>query len=216
MKKAFITGITGQDGSYLSELLLKKNYEVHATIMKASTFNTLRIAHLYQDPHDPNRKLFLYYYELTDSSNISRLLEKIKPAEIYNLAAQSHVAVSFDMPEYTPNVVALRAMRLLDVKRDWCYAIDYVEGMWRMLQANEPDDYVLATDTTHTVREFVEECCSNLGINMEWSGKGVDEKGIDLDTGRTIVQIDPHYFRPAEVDLLIGDYFKAQQKQVGI
>jgi GDPmannose 4,6-dehydratase len=317
MKKAFITGITGQDGSYLAELLLEKGYEVHGTIRRASTFNTSRIDHLYQDPHGNKARLFLHYSDLADGSNLNRLLEKIKPDEIYNLAAQSHVRVSFDIPEYTGDITALGALRILDAiretgiktrfyqasssemyglvqevpqkestpfyprspygvaklyaywitknyresyglhasngilfnhesprrgetfvtrkitrglsriklgkeeklylgnldaKRDWGYAKDYVEGMWLMLQQEEPDDYVLATNETHTVREFVEETAKNLGFDLVWQGEGANELGIDKNSGQIIVEIDPKYFRPAEVDLLIGDFSKAEDK----
>ena len=317
MKKALITGITGQDGSYLAELLLEKGYEVHGLIRRSSSFNTGRIEHLYQDPHLNNVRLFLHYGDLSDASNISRLLEKIKPEEIYHLGAQSHVKVSFDMPEYTADVSGIGTLRLLDAirdseiktkfyqasssemfgkvfetpqtentpfyprspygcakvfaywitknyresynlfacngilfnhesprrgetfvtrkvirglvriklgldqklylgnldaKRDWGYAKDYVEGMWLMLQQSEPDDYLLATNETHSVREFVEEAARNLGINLVWQGQGIEEKGIDQDTGKIIIEIDPKYFRPAEVDLLIGDYSKAKNK----
>lgn len=317
MKKALITGITGQDGSYLTELLLERGYEVHGLIRRASTFNTVRIDHLYSDPHIHGTKLFLHYGDLSDSSNISRLLEKIQPDEIYHLGAQSHVKVSFDMPEYTGDVTGLGTLRILDAiresgiatkfyqasssemfglvqevpqrettpfyprspygcakvyaywitknyresyglfacngilfnhesprrgetfvtrkitrglarvlrglddrlylgnldaKRDWGYAKDYVEGMWLMLQQDAPDDYILATNETHTVREFVEESCRVLDIDLEWSGTGVEEKGIDKKTGKIIVEVDPKYFRPAEVDLLIGDYSKAKEK----
>jgi len=317
MKKALITGITGQDGSYLAELLLEKGYEVHGVIRRASTFNTSRIDHIYQDPHERGRRLFLHYGDLTDSSNISRLIEKIKPDEIYNLGAQSHVRVSFDIPEYTSDSTGLGVIRLLDAikdsgiktkfyqasssemfgkvqevpqkettpfyprspygcakvygywitknyresydlfacngilfnhesprrgetfvtrkitkglariklgkeekiflgnldaKRDWGYAKDYVEGMWRMLQAEKPDDYILATGETHSVREFVEETAKCLDFDLIWKGKGLNEKGIDKKSGKTIVEIDPKYFRPAEVDLLIGDPSKAKKK----
>lgn len=316
IKKALITGITGQDGSYLAELLLEKGYEVHGIIRRASTFNTSRIDHLYRDPHERDNQLFLHYGDLTDASNISRLLESLKPDEIYNLAAQSHVRVSFDIPEYTGDVTALGALRLLDAirdagintkfyqasssemfglvqevpqteatpfyprspygvakvyaywitknyresynifacngilfnhesprrgetfvtrkvsrglariklgidnilymgnldaKRDWGYAKDYVEGMWRMLQHANPDDYVLATNETHTVREFIEHATKLLGFDLEWRGKGDGEEGIDLNSGKTIIKIDKTYFRPAEVDLLIGDYSKAKR-----
>lgn len=317
MKKALITGITGQDGSYLAELLLEKGYEVHGTIRRASTFNTGRIDHLYQDPHINGVKLFLHYSDLADGSNLNRLLEKIQPDEIYNLAAQSHVRVSFDVPEYTGDVTALGALRLLDAiretgiqtkfyqasssemyglvqevpqreetpfyprspygvaklyaywitknyresygihasngilfnhesprrgetfvtrkitrglariklgkeekmylgnidaRRDWGYAKDYVRGMWLMLQQDNPDDYVLATNETHTVREFIEESAKNLGFDLEWQGEGVDEKGFDKNSGKAIIEIDQKYFRPAEVDLLIGDFAKAKEK----
>lgn len=317
MKKALITGITGQDGSYLAELLLEKGYEVHGLIRRASTFNTERIDHLYRDPHVQNTRLFLHYGDLSDSSNISRLLTKVRPDEIYHLGSQSHVRVSFDMPEYTGNVTGLGALRLLDAirdsgiqtrfyqasssemfgmvqevpqkettpfyprspygvakvyaywitvnyresyglfacngilfnhesprrgetfvtrkvtrglsrivcgleeklylgnldaKRDWGYAKDYVDGMWRMLQQETPDDYVLATNETHTVREFIEEACRVLGIDLVWQGEGVEERGINKKTGAVIIEIDPKYFRPTEVDLLIGDYSKAKTK----
>ncbi|MFH1662243.1 MAG: GDP-mannose 4,6-dehydratase [Candidatus Falkowbacteria bacterium] len=316
MKKALITGITGQDGSYLAELLLDKNYEVHGIIRRASTFNTGRINHLYQDPHINNRKLFLHYGDLSDSSNISRILERVKPDEIYHLGAQSHVRVSFDIPEYTGDITALGSLRLLDAiketriktkfyqasssemfgkvqetpqkettpfyprspygcakvyaywitknyresyglfacngilfnhesprrgetfvtrkitrglsriklgkenklylgnldaKRDWGYAKDYVEGMWLMLQQDKPDDYILATGETHSVREFMEEACKLLGFEIEWKEKGLKEKGIDKKTNKVIVEIDPEYFRPVEVDLLVGDYSKAKE-----
>jgi GDPmannose 4,6-dehydratase len=316
MKKALITGITGQDGSYLAELLLEKGHEVHGLIRRASTFNTERIDHLYRDPHLQNTKLFLHYGDLSDSSNISRLLDKVRPDEIYHLGAQSHVRVSFDMPEYTGDVVGLGTLRLLDAiretgiktkfyqasssemfglvqevpqrettpfyprspyacakvyaywitknyresyglfacngilfnhesprrgetfvtrkvtrgltriacghdeklylgnidaKRDWGYAKDYVEGMWRMLQQEQPDDYLLATGETHTVREFIEETAKILGMDLVWEGEGVNEKGRDGKTDKIIIEIDPKYFRPAEVDLLIGDPSKAKE-----
>jgi GDPmannose 4,6-dehydratase len=315
-KKALITGITGQDGSYLAELLIEKGYEVHGIIRRASTFNTGRIEHIFQDPHESHRNLILHYGDMADSSNLSRLVETIKPDEIYNLAAQSHVRVSFDIPEYTGDVDALGTTRLLDAikesgiktkfyqasssemfglvqhvpqtentpfyprspygvakvysywitrnyresynmfacngilfnhesprrgetfvtrkisrglariklglddtlflgnlgaKRDWGYAKDYVEGMWMMLQQKNPDDYVLATNETHTVREFVEVAAEQLGFDLVWRGKGVDEEGLDRKTGKTFVKIDPVYFRPAEVDLLIGDASKAEK-----
>lgn len=316
MKKALITGITGQDGSYLAELLLEKGYEVHGIIRRSSSFNTGRINHLYQDRHAKDVSLFLHYGDLADSSNISRLIEKIQPDEIYHLGAQSHVKVSFDMPEYTADVTGLGTLRILDAiresgvktkfyqasssemfglvqevpqkettpfyprspygcakvygywitknyresyglfacngilfnhesprrgetfvtrkitrglarimhgldetlylgnldaKRDWGYAKDYVEGMWLMLQQETPDDFVLATNETHTVREFIEESCRVLGVDLEWRGEGVNEKGIDTKTGKAIIEIDPKYFRPAEVDLLIGDSSKAKK-----
>lgn len=316
-KIALITGITGQDGSYLAELLLEKGYEVHGLIRRASTFNTKRIDHIFQDPHETHKRLVLHYGDLADSSNLSRLIESIKPNEIYNLAAQSHVRVSFDIPEYTGDVVAVGTLRLLDAiresgvktkfyqasssemfglvqetpqkettpfyprspygvakvygywitknyresyglfacngilfnhesprrgetfvtrkitrglarvklnvddvlylgnldsKRDWGHAKDYVEGMWMMLQQKEPDDYVLATNEMHTVREFVEVAGKHLGMEIKWQGKGLKEVGIDKRTGREIIKIDAAYFRPAEVDLLIGDYSKANKK----
>lgn len=317
MKKAFITGITGQDGSYLTELLLEKGYEVHGIIRRSSSFNTDRIDHLYKDPHQEHNRLFLHYGDLSDSSNISRLIEKIAPDEIYNLGAQSHVRVSFDIPEYTADIIALGTLRLLDAiretriqtkfyqasssemfglvqevpqkettpfyprspygaaktfaywitknyresygmfavngilfnhesprrgetfvtrkitrglahiaqgkenklylgnldaKRDWGYAKDFVVGMWLMLQHDTPDDYVLATGETHSVREFVELAGTHAGFDIEWHGEGLSEKGIDSRTGKTIIEIDPRYFRPAEVDLLIGDASYAKQK----
>jgi GDPmannose 4,6-dehydratase len=316
MKKALITGITGQDGSYLAELLLEKGYEVHGIVRRSSTFNTSRIDHIFQDAHDKNVKLYMHFGDMSDASNISRLIEKIKPDEIYHLAAQSHVRVSFDIPEYTGDVTALGTLRILDAiresgvktkfyqasssemfglvqhvpqteetpfyprspygvakvygywitknyresyglfacngilfnhesprrgetfvtrkvsrglariklgidetlfmgnldaKRDWGYAKDYVEGMWLMLQQDKPDDYILATNETHTVREFIEVASKRLGFSLKWEGKGVNEKGIDKKTGKIIVKIDPYYFRPAEVDLLIGDPSKAKK-----
>lgn len=318
MKKALITGITGQDGSYLAEFLLRKGYEVHGIIRRSSSFNTGRLETIYQDPHTPHQQLFLHYGDLQDSSVVNRILRQVKPDEIYNLGAQSHVRVSFDMPEYTGDVDGLGTLRLLEglvesglqntrfyqasssemfglvqevpqkettpfyprspyacakvyaywltvnyreaynlfacngilfnhesprrggtfvtkkitaglaaiksgkqaklylgnleAKRDWGYAPDYVEGMWMMLQQERPDDYVLATNETHTVREFVEEAAPYFGFNIEWQGSGLEEKGIDKNTGTTLIEIDPHYFRPSEVDLLIGDYSKAQEK----
>lgn len=315
-KRALISGITGQDGSYLAELLIEKGYEVHGIIRRSSSFNTGRIEHIWQDPHESHKKLFLHYGDLTDSSNLSRLVEKVQPQEIYNLGAQSHVRVSFDMPEFTGDVVALGTLRMLDAiretgvktkfyqasssemfgmvqqvpqteetpfyprspygvakvygywitknyresydmfacngilfnhesprrgetfvtrkisrglsriklnldetlylgnldaKRDWGYAKDYVEGMWMMLQQKKPDDYVLATNETHSVREYVEVASALLGFDLEWRSKGVDEEGVDRKTGKIIIKIDPAYFRPAEVDLLIGDPAKAKK-----
>ena len=316
MKKALITGITGQDGSYLAELLLEKGYEVHGIIRRASTFNTKRIDHLYQDPHEENVRLFLHYGDLTDTSNLNRLLEKIQPDEIYNLGAQSHVGVSFNSPEYTAEATGVSTLRILDAiretgiktkfyqastselfgglpetapqnektpfypkspygvaklysywitvnyresydifacngilfnhesprrgetfvtrkitraaaaihlgqqeklylgnldaKRDWGHAKDYVEGMWRMLQQETPQDYVLSMNETHTVREFVELAFAELGYEIEWQGEGVNEKGIDKNTGKVLVEVDPRYFRPAEVELLWGDSTKAR------
>ncbi len=314
-KKALISGITGQDGSYLAELLLEKGYEVHGIIRRSSSFNTGRIDHLYKDRHNKGIRLFLHYGDLTDSSNLNRLLEKIHPDEIYNLAAQSHVKVSFDLPEYTSEVDGIGTLRFLDAiketgvttrfyqassselygkvqetpqtektpfyprspyavaklyaywivtnyreaynlyacngilfnhesprrgetfvtrkitmaaarikaglqeklylgnmdsKRDWGYAPEYVKGMWLMLQQEAPDDYVLATNETHTVREFAEIAFRELGMDIEWSGHGKDEKGTDRKTGRVLIEVDPEYFRPTEVDLLIGDYTKAK------
>ena len=316
MKKALITGITGQDGSYLAEFLLEKGYEVHGIIRRASTFNTERIDHLYIDPHVHGVKLFLHYGDLSDSSNLNRLLEKIQPDEIYHLGAQSHVRVSFDLPEYTGDITGMGTVRLLDAiretgiktkfyqasssemfgkalelplkettpfyprspygaakvyaywmtrnyresynlfasngilfnhesprrgetfvtrkitrglariklgkeealylgnldaKRDWGYAKDFVKGMWRMLQHSEPDDFILATNETHSVREFVEEAAKLLDFDLAWEGEGVNEKGVDRRTGKTIIAIDKKYFRPAEVDILLGDYSKAKK-----
>lgn len=317
MKKALITGITGQDGSYLAEFLLEKGYEVHGIVRRASTFNTERINHIFQDPHVVGKKLILHYGDLSDSSNISRLIEKIKPDEIYHLGAQSHVRISFDIPEYTADVTGLGTLRILDAiretgidtkfyqasssemfgkaeetpqkettpfhprspygcakafaywivknyresyglfacngilfnhesprrgitfvtrkitrglariklglderlylgnldaKRDWGYAKEYVEGMWLMLQQKKPDDYVLATGHTHSVREFAEKAAEQLGIQLSWKGEGIDEKGIDAKTSKIIIKIDPNYFRPAEVDLLLGDPSKARKE----
>lgn len=316
-KKALITGITGQDGSYLAELLLAKGYQVHGIIRRSSSFNTARLDHIYQDPHDTNRRLFLHYGDLTDSSNLNRIIEKVQPNEIYNLGAQSHVKVSFELPEYTGNTDALGTLRLLDAvresglkvkfyqagssemfgkvsevpqkettpfhprspygcakvyshhiavnyresygmfvcngilfnhesprrggtfvtkkitrafakikegkqdkvylgnleaKRDWGYAQEYVEAMWLMLQQDQPDDYVIATGETHSVREFAEEAGKFFGFDIEWRGHGMDEQGVDKNTGQVIVAIDPEYYRPAEVDFLLGDASKAKQK----
>ena len=317
MKKALITGITGQDGSYLAEFLIEKGYEVHGVIRRASTFNTHRIDHIYKDPHNANIKLFLHYGDLTDSSNISRLLENIQPDEIYNLGAQSHVKVSFEIPEYTAEATGVSTLRILDAlkdirsktkfyqasssemfglvqeipqkettpfyprspyacakvfsywitknyresynlfacngilfnhesprrgetfvtrkvtrglariklgkeqtlylgnldsKRDWGYAKDYVYGMWLMLQQTEPEDFVLATGESHSIRELVETAAKELDMGIVWKGKGLEEKGIEKKTGKTIVEIDAKYFRPSEVDFLLGDYTKAKTK----
>jgi GDPmannose 4,6-dehydratase len=316
MKKALITGITGQDGSYLAELLLKKGYEVHGIIRRSSSFNTGRINHIYQDPHEAGVRLFLHYGDLNDASSINKVLRDVRPDEIYNLGAQSHVRVSFDVPEYTGEVDALGAVRILEgiretglntrfyqassselygkvvetpqkettpfyprspyacakayafyitvnyresynlfasngilfnhesprrgetfvtrkitraavriklgmqsclylgnleAKRDWGFAGDYVEAMWLMLQQAEPDDFVVATGETHSVREFAEKVFARLGMVLEWRGKGVHEKGIDAGTGNIVIEIDPKYFRPAEVDLLLGDPAKAKR-----
>jgi len=317
MKKALITGITGQDGSYLAELLLEKGYEVHGIVRRSSLINTHRIDHIYHDPHDPTTRLFLHYGDLTDSTNVIRIMQETQPDEIYNLAAMSHVKVSFDTPEYTANADGigtlrfLEAIRLLgmdkrvkfyqastselygkvvetpqnektpfyprspyavakiygywitvnyreaygiyasngilfnhesprrgetfvtrkismavaailagkqeklflgsmDSKRDWGFAKDYVEGMWMILQQKNPDDFVLATGETHTVREFTELAFHDAGIDIEWKGKGVDEKGFDRKTGKCLIEIDPRYYRPTEVDLLLGDPAKAK------
>jgi GDPmannose 4,6-dehydratase len=315
-KIALITGITGQDGSYLAELLLEKGYEVHGIIRRSSSFNTSRIDHLYKDRHNKDVKLFLHYGDLTDSSNLNRLLEKTNPDEIYNLGAQSHVKVSFEVPEYTAETDAIGTLRFLDAiketgiktkfyqastselygkvqeipqtettpfyprspyavaklygywiiinyreaynifacngilfnhesprrgetfvtrkitiaaarikagiqnklylgnmdaKRDWGYAPEYVDAMWRMLQQPTPDDFVIATNEAHTVREFTELTFAELGIDIEWNGNGVHEKGICKKTGNVIIEVDPEYFRPTEVELLIGDYSKAKK-----
>ncbi len=316
-KTALITGITGQDGSYLAELLLEKGYDVHGIIRRSSSFNTFRIDHLYNNPEILNKRLFLHYGDLTDSSNLNRLVEKTQPNEIYNLGAQSHVKVSFEVPEYTAEVDGVGTLRFLDAiketgiktrfyqassselyglaqevpqnektpfyprspyaaaklyaywivvnyreaynlfacngilfnheserrgktfvtrkisvaasrimtgqqdvlllgnmdaKRDWGYAPEYVEGMWRMLQVDEPEDFVLATNETHTVREFVEEAFRVLGETVIWKGEGVEEKGFLKSNGKQVVAIDPKYYRPTEVDLLLGDYNKAKEK----
>src|SRR5437868_6895286 len=318
-KRALITGITGQDGAYLAELLLGKGYEVHGIKRRASSFNTDRIDHLYQDPHERNVRLKLHYGDLTDATNLIRIIQQVQPDEIYNLAAQSHVAVSFETPEYTANSDALGTLRLLEAirilgrqnqtrfyqastselyglvqevpqkettpfyprspyavaklygywitvnyreaygmfasngilfnhespirgetfvtrkitrsvarietgleetvflgnleaKRDWGHAKDYVEGMHRILQADEPGDFVLATGEARSVREFVELAFAEVGRSIEWRGKGVAETGIDRKSGKAIVRVDPTYFRPTEVDLLVGDASKARQK----
>jgi len=319
MKKAIITGITGQDGSYLAELLLEKGYEVYGIIRRSSLINTKRVDHLYLDPHNKETKFFLEYGDMTDSLNLVRLVQKIQPDEIYNLAAMSHVKVSFDTPEYVANADGTGTLRLLEAirllglekktkiyqastselfgkvvetpqkettpfyprspygvakmyaywitknyreaygifgsngilfnhesprrgetfvtrkitlaaaaiklgkqekmylgnlnsKRDWGYAKDYVEGMWRILQYKQPDDFVLATGETHSVREFVELAFKHLDIEIEWKGEGVDEKGYDKKTGKVLVEVDPRYFRPTEVDLLLGDPSKAKRE----
>ena len=319
MKKvALITGISGQDGAYLAEFLLDKGYTVHGIKRRTSLFNTDRIDHLYQDPHEKGRRLVLHYGDMTDSSSLTRIIQQVKPDEIYNLAAQSHVAVSFEEPEYTADSDALGALRLLeairilgmaqktrfyqastselfgkvvetpqkettrfyprspygvaklyaywitvnyresygmfacngilfnhespvrgetfvtrkitramariklglqdrlylgnlDAKRDWGHARDFVEAQWRMLQLRKPEDFVIATGEQHSVREFVGAVCKELGIKITWRGSGVNEKGYD-GAGRCIVAVDPRYFRPAEVDALLGDASKARKK----
>jgi len=318
-KVAFITGITGQDGAYLAELLLKKGYIVHGLKRRSSSFNTGRIDHLYQDPHVNKRNFILHHGDLTDSTNLIRIIQEVQPDEIYNLAAQSHVHVSFETPEYTANADALGTLRILeairilgivektkfyqastselygmaqeipqnentpfyprspyavaklygywitinyresynmyacngilfnhespvrgetfvtrkitraavrisigtqeqvylgnlDAKRDWGHAGDFVDGMWRMLQQEKPEDFVLATGVTTTIREFAERAFAEVGITLGWSGRGVDEVGRDTKTGNTVVSVDPTYFRPTEVDLLIGDATKARKK----
>jgi GDPmannose 4,6-dehydratase len=314
MKKALITGITGQDGSYMAEILLEKGYEVHGIIRRSSSFNTGRINHIINDKKYKNR-FFFHHGDVTDASNLNRLLEKIQPDEIYNLAAQSHVQVSFDVPDYTAQVDALGTLRFLDAirethintkfyqastselfgkvqeipqtektpfyprspyataklyaywivvnyreayglfasngilfnhesprrgetfvtrkitraavrikegiqdtlflgyldaKRDWGYAPEYVEGMWRILQQDEPDDYVMATGENHTIREFAELAFQELDIAIDWKGNGLDEKGFDTKTGDQIIGIDEKYYRPTEVDQLLGDASKAK------
>ncbi|MEE2837966.1 MAG: GDP-mannose 4,6-dehydratase [Bacteroidota bacterium] len=316
-KKALITGITGQDGAYLAELLLDKGYEVHGIKRRASQLNTERIDHLYQDPHEENVRLTLHYGDLVDSTNLIRIVQEVQPDEVYNLAAQSHVRVSFDTPEYTSDVDGLGTLRLLeairilglestcrfyqassselfgkvqespqsettpfyprspygvaklyafwivknyresygmhasngilfnhesplrgetfvtrkitravarikldmqdclhlgnlDAQRDWGHARDYVEGMWRMLQQDTPDDYVLATGVTTTIREFATMAFAEAGIQVSWRGQGLNEEGYCPESGHVLVKVDPRYFRPAEVDVLIGDASKAQ------
>lgn len=316
-KKAIITGITGQDGSYLAEFLLEKGYEVHGLIRRSSSFNTSRIDHIFQETHQKGKMLILHYGDLSDASNLSRLITSIKPDEIYNLGAQSHVRVSFDIPEYTSDVTGTGTLRLLDAiresgiktkfyqasssemygkvaeipqsentpfhprspygcakvfsywitrnyreayklfacngilfnhesprrgktfvtkkitrglariklgldekmylgnleaKRDWGHAKDYIRGMWQMLQHKNPDDFVLSTGKAHSVREFVELSAKYLEIDLVWKGKGINEKGIDKKTGKIIIEIDPIYFRPSEVDLLLGDSRKAKNE----
>ena len=316
-KIAFITGITGQDGAYLARLLLAKGYIVHGLKRRSSSFNTARVDDLYVDPHEASARFFMHYGDMTDSTNLIRLIQSIQPDEIYNLAAQSHVQVSFETPEYTANADAIGTLRILeairilgmeqrvrfyqastselygkvqevpqrettpfyprspyaaakiyaywitvnyreaygmhasngilfnhesplrgetfvtrkitravaaialglqdrlylgnlDAKRDWGHARDYVEGMWRMLQQPHPDDYVLATGETHAVLEFVELAFAEAGRKVEWRGTGLDEVGIDTATGKDLVRIDKRYFRPTEVDLLLGDPSKAR------
>ena len=318
-KVALITGVTGQDGAYLSELLLSKGYEVHGVKRRSSSFNTSRLDNIYQDPHVDGARFHLHYGDLTDSTNLIRIIQETRPTEIYNLAAQSHVAVSFETPEYTANADGIGTLRLLEAirilglkdctrfyqastselyglvqevpqsestpfyprspygvakmyaywivvnyreaygfhasngilfnhesplrgetfvtrkitravaaihlgrqeklwlgnlnaKRDWGHAREYVRGMWLMMQQEQPDDYVLATGQTTLVRTFVEWAFSDVGIKLEWQGVGVEEKGYCASTGRCLVEIDPRYFRPTEVELLIGDPAKAKQK----
>ena len=318
-KTALITGITGQDGAYLAEFLLNKGYIVHGIKRRSSSFKTERIDHLYRDPHERNVNFFMHYGDLTDSTNLIRIIQETQPDEIYNLAAQSHVQVSFDTPEYTANSDAIGTLRLLeairilglekktkfyqastselygkvqeipqsettpfyprspygaaklyaywvtvnyreaygmfacngilfnhespirgetfvtrkitmavarikkglqeklylgnlDAKRDWGFAGDYVEAMWLMLQQDEPDDLVIATGETHSVREFVDMAFAEVGIHLKWRGMGADEVGIDVETEKVVVEIDPRYYRPTEVELLIGDPTKAKEK----
>ena len=318
-KVALVTGITGQDGAYLARLLLEKGYVVHGIKRRSSSFNTGRIDSLYHDPHFKGLPFYLHYGDLTDSTNLIRIVQDVQPDEIYNLAAQSHVKVSFETPEYTANSDALGTLRLLeairilgltektrfyqastselygkvqevpqtektpfyprspygvaklyaywitvnyreaynmfavngvlfnhesplrgetfvtrkitraavrivrnmqdklflgnlDARRDWGHAKDYVEGMWRILQQDVPEDFVLATGQTHTVRSFCEKAFNHVGIHLRWEGEAVNEKGIDEKTGKEIISIDPRYFRPTEVDMLIGDATKAKEK----
>ncbi|MFI2284830.1 GDP-mannose 4,6-dehydratase [Nocardia beijingensis] len=316
MRKALITGITGQDGSYLTEFLLQQGYEVHGIVRRASNFNTDRIDHLYSDTHS-QRRLFLHYGDLMDSSSLNRILEDVRPAEIYNLGAQSHVHISFQIPEFTAETNAIGTLRILDAirktgiatrfyqassselygglhdvalsertpfhprspyavaklyaywitvnhreaygmytvngtlfnhesprrgevfvtrkvtraavriaqgkqdklfignldaRRDWGYAKEYVEAMWLMLQQPEPDDYVIATGETHSVRELCEQAFAATGVELAWEGAGLEEKGIDRRTSRVLVEVDPAYFRPAEVHHLTGDPSKAREK----
>jgi GDPmannose 4,6-dehydratase len=330
-KRAVITGITGQDGAYLAEFLLKMGYDVHGIKRRASLFNTDRIDHLYQDPHEQKSKFSLHYGDLTDSTNLIRIIQEVQPDEIYNLAAQSHVKVSFETPEYTANADAVGTLRLLEAirilqldgktkfyqastselygktaeipqtektpfyprspygvaklysywitvnyreaynifacngilfnhesplrgetfvtrkitraivriamglqkkmylgnlnaKRDWGHAADYVEAMWMMMQQDQPDDYVIATGETHTVKEFAELAFAEIGVAIKWEGSGIDEKGIIISTktssgytdflrpGDVVIEIDPKYFRPTEIDILLGDSSKAREK----
>jgi GDP-D-mannose dehydratase len=186
---ALITGVTGQDGAVLAELLLGKGYIVHGVKRRSSSFNTARVDPLYHDPHEEDVRLFLHYGDMTDATNLIRIIQEVQPTEIYNLAALN-----------------------LDAKRDWGSARDYVDGMWRMLQQPEPDDYVLATGETHSVREFVELAFAEIGRTIRWQGKARQEKGLDTKTGEVLVEIDPRYFRPTEVDFLLGDPTKARTK----
>lgn len=318
-KVALITGATGQDGGYLAELLLSKGYVVHGIKRRSSSFNTARVDHLYKDPHGSGVRFFLHYGDMTDATNLIRIIQEVQPSEIYNLAAQSHVRVSFETPEYTANADGLGTLRLLEAirilrmedkvrfyqastselyglvqevpqrettpfyprspyaaaklyaywitvnyreayklhasngilfnhegptrgetfvtrkisravaaielglqdklflgnlsaRRDWGHARDYVEGMWLILQQSEPDDYVLATGEEHSVREFVERAFGCIGRTIEWSGEGVHERGIDAKDGRVLIEIDPRYFRPTEVERLLGDPSKARQR----
>jgi len=316
-KSALITGITGQDGSYLAEFLLEKEYEVHGIIRRASTFNTDRIDHIYQDPHEEDRRLILHYGDMVDASSLSRIIERVEPDEIYNLAAQSNVAVSFEQPEYTADVDGLGTLRLLDAikearvdtriyqastselygnvdeepqdedtpfrpespygcaklyaywitrnyldaydlyacngilfnhesprrgkrfvtrkisravariraglqdtlylgnldaERDWGYAPEYVDAMWRMLQQNQPDDYVIATGETHSVREFATIAFETAGVELTWEGDGTEERGVNRGTGETVVEVDSDYYRPTDVHRLVGDASKAERE----
>jgi len=320
LKKALITGITGQDGAYLTELLLQKGYEVHGIKRRSSSFNTERIDHLYEDPHKKNRRFFLYYGDMQDATSLIRIVQKVQPDEVYNLAAQSHVQVSYEVPEYTAEIDALGTLRLLEAirilglgnktkfyqastselfsgkpgeapqsektpfyprspyataklyaywitvnyreayhffacngvlfnhesprrgetfvtrkitravariaiglqdklylgnlnaKRDWSHSKDAVRAMWLILQQSEPGDYIISSGEQHSVREFCELAFKEVGIDLEWQGKELDEKGIDKKTGRVLVEVDPRYFRPAEVESLLGDSSKSREK----
>ena len=319
MKKALITGITGQDGAYLADFLLKKGYEVHGLKRRASSFNTARVDHLYRDPHEEGVRFFMHYGDLTDSTNLIRIIQEVKPDEIYNLGAQSHVKVSFETPEYTANVDGLGALRILEAvrilklekkarfyqastselfgkvqeipqkettpfyprspyavaklyaywitvnyreaygiyacngilfnhespvrgetfvtrkitralarikiglqeslylgnlnaRRDWGHARDYVEMQWMMLQQDKPEDYVIATGIQYSVKELVEIAAQKLDMSIRWEGKGADEKGVDDETGRVVIAVDPQYYRPTEVNELLGDASKAREK----
>ena len=319
MKRALVTGVTGQDGAYLAEFLLKKGYEVHGIKRRASSFNTARVDHLYQDPHEKDVRFYMHYGDLTDATNLIRIIQEVQPEEIYNLAAQSHVKVSFETPEYTANADGLGTLRLLeairilkledktrfyqastselygkvleipqtettpfyprspyavaklyafwitvnyreaygmyacngilfnhespirgetfvtrkitralariktgfpgilyignlDARRDWGHARDYVEMQWLMLQQNQPEDYVIATGEQYSVREFIETAADQLEIPIRWENKGIDEKGINEETGQVLVAVDPRYFRPTEVQELLGDASKARKK----
>lgn len=238
-KIALITGITGQDGAYLPEFLLKKGYVVHGIKRRASLFNTDRIDHLYQDPHVSNRDFVLHYGDLTDSTNHIRIIQQVQPDDIYYLAAMSHMAVSFDTPEspvrgetfVTRKITrALARIKLvlqnclylgnLDALRDWGHAKDYVEMQWLMLQQDQPEDFVIATGVQYSVRDFVNAAASELGMNIRWEGKGIDEIGyldpqssnLATQSSCAIVRVDPRYFRPTEVETLLGDPSKAKQK----
>ena len=319
MKRALVTGITGQDGAYLAEYLLKKDYVVHGIKRRASSFNTARVDHLYRDPHEKTVRFFMHYGDLTDSSNLIRIIQEVQPDEIYNLAAQSHVNVSFETPEYTANADGLGTLRILeairilgleqtcrfyqastselygkvqeipqtettafyprspyavaklyaywitvnyreaygiyacngilfnhespirgetfvtrkitralariklglqdilyignlDARRDWGHARDYVRMQWLMLQQDVPEDYVIATGEHYSVREFIETAARQIGLKLSWKGRGIDEKGINQETGQIVIAVDPRYFRPTEVDALLGDASKARLK----
>jgi len=319
MKRALITGITGQDGAYLAEFLLNQKYEVHGIKRRASSFNTARVDHLYRDPHETDVRFFMHYGDLTDSTNLIRIIQEVQPDEIYNLAAQSHVKVSFETPEYTANTNGLGTLRILeairilsledkcrfyqastselhgkvqevpqkestpfyprspyavaklyaywitvnyreaygiyacngilfnhespvrgetfvsrkitralariktglqstlyignlDARRDWGHARDYVEMQWLMLQQDEPEDYVIATGEHYSVRQFIEAAARQLDLGLRWEGEGLEEKGINTDTGQVVVAVDPKYFRPTEVQDLLGDAAKARRK----